>query len=44
MMKPEGMVETNHLMEWKDKTEYGRDLWGFFSGDIWSMLYFNNRR
>jgi hypothetical protein len=37
-MKPDRMVETNHLMEWKDKTEYGRDLWGFFR-EIYGVCY-----
>lgn len=37
-MKPPGMVETNHLMEFVDKTKMARHILGMFT-DLYGVCY-----
>lgn len=38
--KPKGMLETNHLMELKDRTEYGEVIYGCLR-ELYGICYIN---
>lgn len=40
MMKPDNYIETNHLMELKDRTEYARDIYACLR-DLYGICYQN---